>query len=256
MSSNRRLQILSGQLMPGRVSASIHPCSSENRPDLGPASGNMRSPVREDIIKWNGWGFKDAKFALNEDGAATFAGSQYPISGQVFPKLIEWFEKECDASIDAKTPSQPLPHPSTLPLPIINEFFLQDIKANNFQYSMDPHTRLFHAHGHTCHEIFQLRHGKFERIPDVVLWPRCHEEVEKIVKAAVKFDVCIIPFGGGTSVSNALECPKEEQRMIVSLDMKCMNRILWIDEVNLTAHIEGGIIGQDLERHVSRYNIH
>lgn len=29
------------------------------------------------------------------------------------------------------------------------------------------------------------------------------------------------------------------------------NRILWIDEKNLTARVEAGIIGQDLERLVS-----
>ena len=29
-----------------------------------------------------------------------------------------------------------------------------------------------------------------------------------------------------------------------------MDQILWIDEENLTAHIEAGIIGQDLERMV------
>lgn len=29
------------------------------------------------------------------------------------------------------------------------------------------------------------------------------------------------------------------------------NRILWIDEKNLTARVEAGIVGQDLERLVS-----
>ncbi len=55
---------------------------------------------------------------------------------------------------------------------------------------------------------------------------------------------------GGTNVSGALLCPENEQRPIVSLDMTEMDKILWIDEENLTAHIEGGIIGQDLERKV------
>ena len=51
-------------------------------------------------------------------------------------------------------------------------------------------------------------------------------------------------------MSGALECPPGERRPIVSLDMTEMDRILWIDEENLTAHIEAGIIGQDLERQV------
>lgn len=56
---------------------------------------------------------------------------------------------------------------------------------------------------------------------------------------------------GGTNVSGALECPAEERRPVISLDMTEMDRILWIDEENLTAHIEAGIIGQDLERMVT-----
>ena len=54
-------------------------------------------------------------------------------------------------------------------------------------------------------------------------------------------------------MSGALECPPGEKRPIVSLDMTEMDRILWIDEENLTAHIEAGIIGQDLERQVQLY---
>ena len=46
-------------------------------------------------------------------------------------------------------------------------------------------------------------------------------------------------------------CPEHEKRPIISLDMTEMEKILWIDEDNLTAHVEAGIIGQDLERKVS-----
>ena len=53
-------------------------------------------------------------------------------------------------------------------------------------------------------------------------------------------------------MSGALECPQDEQRPIISLDMTEMDRILWVDEKNLTAHVEAGIIGQDLERRVSK----
>ena len=58
-------------------------------------------------------------------------------------------------------------------------------------------------------------------------------------------------WAGGTNVSGALQCPAEENRPIVSLDMTEMDRILWIDEENLTLCVEGGCVGQDLERRVS-----
>ena len=78
-----------------------------------------------------------------------------------------------------------------------------------------------------------------------------HNDVVKIVNLCCKHNVVLIPFGGGTSVSCAVECPAEERRMIVSLDTSQMNKILWIDEKNLTACCESGIIGQDLERRLS-----
>lgn len=52
-------------------------------------------------------------------------------------------------------------------------------------------------------------------------------------------------------MSGALLCPPDERRPIVSLDMTEMDRILWVDEENLTICVESGCVGQDLERRVS-----
>ena len=51
-------------------------------------------------------------------------------------------------------------------------------------------------------------------------------------------------------MSGALECPAEEKRVIVSVDTSEMDKILWLDEENLTAHVQCGVVGQDLERMV------
>lgn len=45
----------------------------------------------------------------------------------------------------------------------------------------------------------------------------------------------LVPYGGGTNVTNALELSPKEKRMIVSLDMHRMNKIISIDDVNMTA---------------------
>lgn len=58
------------------------------------------------------------------------------------------------------------------------------------------------------------------------------------MRAANAHNVVLIPFGGGTSVSGAVQCPEGEPRMIVSLDTSKMNRILWIDMENMMARIE------------------
>ncbi|KAL1496997.1 hypothetical protein ABEB36_008030 [Hypothenemus hampei] len=108
--------------------------------------------------------------------------------------------------------------------------------------------RVVRAHGHTLNDMFILKFGKFERIPDIVIWPECHDHVVEIVKLAEEYNLVIIPFGGGTAVSGAVECPIDERRPIISLDTSQMNRILWLNEENLVACCECGIIGQDLER--------
>jgi alkyldihydroxyacetonephosphate synthase len=57
----------------------------------------------------------------------------------------------------------------------------------------------------------------------------------------------VIPFGGGTNVTDALRCPQNERRSIVSLDLRRMNRVLWIDPVNQTAEIQAGATGSQIE---------
>jgi len=58
------------------------------------------------------------------------------------------------------------------------------------------------------------------------LFVGCHNDVVKVVELSCKHNICVIPFGGGTSVSGALECPPDETRMIVSLDLSQMVRIV------------------------------
>ncbi|GFG39261.1 hypothetical protein Cfor_04943, partial [Coptotermes formosanus] len=125
--------------------------------------------------------------------------------------------------------------------------FLDELRRLQISVSVDGVDRLIRSHGHTLHDIFVLREGTFERIPDVVAWPDCHDAVVKLVQLAQKHDVVIIPFGGGTSVSGAVSCPPEESRTILALDTS-QNRILWLDQENLVACCECGIVGQDLER--------
>uniref|UniRef100_A0A8C0ZKG4 Alkylglycerone-phosphate synthase n=1 Tax=Cyanistes caeruleus TaxID=156563 RepID=A0A8C0ZKG4_CYACU len=173
-------------------------------------------------MKWNGWGYNDSKFIFNKKGQAEFTGKRYRLGGMVLPTFKEWIEKTFGASLEHKTTSRTSLNVNDVPPSVVNEEFLQDLRATKISYSQDAEDRVFRAHGHCLHEIFVLREGMFKRIPDIVVWPVCHEDVVKIVELACKHNLCIIPFGGGTSVSSALECPEEEKRTIVSLDTSQM----------------------------------
>lgn len=132
--------------------------------------------------------------------------------------------------------------------PIKNAEFEEEVQARGMRMSDDANARVFHGHGHTCKEIFQLRSGKpIGRMPDLVVWPNCHADVEALVTVAVRMNVCIVPYGGGTTVTGALEIPADEARMVVSLDMHAMCKILNVDKASMLATVEAGITGQHLD---------
>lgn len=151
-------------------------------------------------------------------------------------------------NLDFTTRHASKPLPTAYPEPILSDAFLSNMKNANILYSIKGVDRLIRSHGQTLYEIHSLREGIVKRIPDVVVWPKSHDDVVKIVNSANLNNVMIIPFGGGTSVSGSVTCPQNEHRSIAALDTSQMNRLLWLDRPNMTACFEAGIIGQDLER--------
>lgn len=158
-------------------------------------------------------------------------------------------------NIDITKQCKPPTLPTSFPKPILTEKFINDLNANNIDYSIEGEDRLVRSHGQTLHDIYSLRRGGFKRIPDIVVWPKCHKDVELVVKLANKYDVALIPFGGGTSVSGAASCPQNEIRCMVALDTSQMNRMLWLDKANLVVCFEAGVIGQDMENELKKVGL-
>uniref|UniRef100_A0AC35TGX1 Alkylglycerone-phosphate synthase n=1 Tax=Rhabditophanes sp. KR3021 TaxID=114890 RepID=A0AC35TGX1_9BILA len=169
---------------------------------------------------------------------------------QEIPNLVPWFTENLDADITKKAPAV-LRTEIVFPKRIDNKEFLDYLKDHLISFTNNQQYCLVRSHGHTLHDMLMLRNGNPKRIPDVVVWPKCEADVVGIVEQANKFNICIIPIGGGTSVSNALECPVNEGRSICSLDMALMDKIHHIDEVNFLVKADGGIVGQKLERELA-----
>jgi len=104
-----------------------------------------------------------------------------------------------------------------------------------------------HSHGASLREIYVLRYGSFEKCVDLVIYPGSTSQVEKIVSLAHKHNVRLVPYGGGTNVTQALLLQKDEEtgdnRMLASLDTSRMNKILWVDKDNMLACVQAGIRG-------------
>ncbi|CAH1390878.1 unnamed protein product [Nezara viridula] len=203
---------------------------------------------RTDVIKWNGWGYNDSKFVV-KDGIICFTGKRYPIGELELPYFTEWAKKLLNVDPFKICLPCEIPFDDFFPKTIINEDFLCEIMNLKIEHSVDGFERLTRSHGQTLHDIYSLRRnmGSIHRIPDIVLWPCSHEDVMHIIALADKYNVVIIPYGGGTSVSGAVSCPESETRTICSLDTSQMNNILWLDKKNLLVCCQTGLVGQDLE---------
>lgn len=46
-----------------------------------------------------------------------------------------------------------------------------------------------------------------------------------------------------------------ETRSIISVDVTRMNHIKWVDKKNMTACVEAGIVGKDLENELAKYGV-
>ena len=206
---------------------------------------------RNESFKWNGWGFSDSEFTLTEAGEVQLTGDRYSFSGRVFPAFRAWCEKELGVDVTLQSPAQDTL--AKVPEARTNAGFLAAIKDNSYKsISFDPYVRVFHSHGHTLEEMFALRNDGLPRVVDVVIFPGEHAHVERIVRAAHEHNVVIIPFGGGTSVTNAVSPPEHEKRMIVSLDMHEMNKIKWIDRESMLCCVEAGAVGIDLDQRLAK----
>ncbi|CDJ54037.1 Ac2-202, related [Eimeria brunetti] len=210
---------------------------------------------RTAVCKTNGWGFKDTYIYFLDKTTLTVTGNRYPLCGQ---RLQHWqrFTKSIEG-LDLEAKSLPKEEIIISPQRLVKREFLRDLlsRAPGVEVSEDGLERLYHGHGHTCAEIFALRYGQIERLPDVVLFPKCHEDVEAIVACAVQHGVCLIPFGGGTSVTLGLAVPEDEQRMVATVSLSYMQKILSLDRDALLLTVEAGAVGAVLEEQLRRLGV-
>ncbi|MDQ1000636.1 glycolate oxidase [Neobacillus niacini] len=82
----------------------------------------------------------------------------------------------------------------------------------------------------------------FQSMPEAVISPQNTEEVSEILKICNQYGVPIVPRGSGTNLC-AGTCPTEGG---VVLLFKHMNKILEIDEENLTVTVQPGVITLDM----------
>jgi alkyldihydroxyacetonephosphate synthase len=201
------------------------------------------------------WGFKDSSFIINDDNTVTFTGKRYEgISGERLPYLIPFVTKVLNTDIK-KEPYFKEIEKKYVAERKINQDFVNDIKSffNDDQISFSDEERVLHSHGQNSpDEVFKVLYDKLEKFTDIVVYVENEEDVINLIEKAKKHNVCLVPYGGGTNVTNALQLPKDEERMIVSVDTRRLNKIISIDTKNLLIEVEAGITGKHLEEELQK----
>jgi alkyldihydroxyacetonephosphate synthase len=168
--------------------------------------------------------------------------------------FLPYVEEVLGIQLDLENPKQEL-QPKPVPGPHKNESFCQAVEKHfkADQYTFDDGPRLLHSHGQTTsEEVYKVLYSHLERVADMVFHCESEEDARKIIELAKEHDVCLVPYGGGTSVSSALQLPPSESRMIVSVDMRRMKTIEWLDKEDLRACVQAGITGMQLEEALNR----
>ena len=195
------------------------------------------------------WGFKDSGFKLISNKNVTFTGDRYEVCGTEMPDFIPYIENMLEIEFDQKDQLAPIAKKPVPPAQVNKEFFSAiESSFDKDRYTIDDIERLIHSHGQeTFKDIYKVLYKSIERTVDLVFYPESENEVKEIVEISSRFNVCLIPYGGGTNVTRALSVPENEDRMVVSIDMRRMSKIEWINKEDRRISVEAGITGSKLD---------
>ncbi|MBS1107271.1 MAG: Alkyldihydroxyacetonephosphate synthase [Deltaproteobacteria bacterium] len=108
--------------------------------------------------------------------------------------------------------------------------------------------RVTHAVGRSLPDLFRLRRGEIEAVPEAVVVPAEEGAVAAVLRIAAEANLAVVPFGGGSSVVGGVE-PRTAagQAGALSLDTTRLDRLLRLDPESRTATFQAGIDGPSLE---------
>ena len=93
--------------------------------------------------------------------------------------------------------------------------------------------------------------GLYESSPSLVLFPKSRQNVEDIVKWAIRFKRPIVPSGGRTGLSGAAVAQNRE--VVVSFEK--MNNVLEFNEIDQSLRVEPGVITQTIQEKAKEHSL-
>lgn len=189
-------------------------------------------------LRWNGWGFVHAGFEL----------------GRREPEVWRWVADQLGRKTLPHRPAAPLDR-LELAASALAEADLAALRAivGADHVKTDRYERAFHSRGKSYLDLLAVRTGDLRHVPDAVVYPGSAEEVQAVVHHCDREGLALVPFGGGSSVVGGVSAiGGDGHRAVVTLDTTRLGRVLAIDGESLTARVQAGIYGPELERTLQR----
>ncbi|MEO8450242.1 MAG: FAD-binding oxidoreductase [Gemmatimonadota bacterium] len=196
--------------------------------------------IPREKLRWNGWGWTDAAD---------------PLAGR--PEALAWIA--ATLGMGARLPDTPAMALGaiTVPPPRLPPALLARLEACVPAGAVVTSTRerAFHARGKSYHDLLHLRAGRMDALPDAVVYPETPDQALAVIQWAEETGAAVVPYGGGSSVVGGVEAWAGAGRVVVSVDMTRMDKLLATDPVSLTATAEAGIYGPALEAALASHGL-
>lgn len=181
--------------------------------------------------KWWGWGDPNTNFDIGaKPGVLRYLDERF---GVIELKAARSFDLR-----SVKAPSSRLPENLLSALAAI-------VGTEHCRH--DRSTRVRYALGKSYPDLVKMRSGMLDEAPDAVIFPSDENEIRKIFELCRRHKIALIPFGGGTSVVGGVNAYRGGFPYLLTLVTTRMDRLLEVDEPSMTALIEAGASGPELE---------
>lgn len=191
-------------------------------------------------LRWNGWGQTGHPNPL-PDGAPQWKLLRDALGLTTLPATPAKKLADCVLPLNQ--------------LPAAAKHGLEEIVGTDNVHVSD-FERAFHARGQSYHDLLHLRAGKLGLAPDAVVYPQSSAQVERVLALCAERNIAVVPFGGGSSVVGGVNAhAKSVGGPVITLDMTAMNNVLKINKHAMTATIEAGIYGPDLEHQLAKHGV-
>lgn len=116
--------------------------------------------------------------------------------------------------------------------------------------------RVHHTYGQSYPDLVRRFYGDYSGAPDIVAYPETEEDICAILSWASEASICVVPYGGGTSVVGGVAPEGDERRQgVVVVDLRRMDRVLEVDTLSRAARAQAGATTPRLNEQLAEHGV-